>query len=125
MASEILMPSLAAGMEQATLVRWLKQEGEPVRQGEVIAEIETDKAVMEMEAQADGRLGRILVPAGSEEVRVGTPIAILLGAGEDASGLASHSAAGQAVRPDATEAPAVPTPEPDPTRPLRRNSTSR
>ncbi|WP_028241008.1 pyruvate dehydrogenase complex dihydrolipoamide acetyltransferase [Stutzerimonas azotifigens] len=117
MASEILMPSLAAGMEQATLVRWLKQEGDPVSQGEVIAEIETDKAVMEMEAQADGSLGRILVPAGSEEVRVGTPIAILLGAGEDASGLASHSAAGQAVRPDATEAPAVPTPEPDPTAP--------
>ncbi len=82
MPVQIVMPSLAAGTTTAVLRRWLKAEGEPVNQGEVIAEVETDKATMEMEAEETGVLGRILVPSGSEAVAVNTPIAILLQEGE-------------------------------------------
>ena len=82
MPIQITMPSLAAGAEEATLVRWLKAEGEPIRKGEAIAEVETDKATMEMEAEETGTLGRILVPSGSEGVAVNTPIALLLQQGE-------------------------------------------
>jgi pyruvate dehydrogenase E2 component (dihydrolipoamide acetyltransferase) len=82
MATEILMPALSPTMTEGTLSRWLKKEGETVKSGDVIAEIETDKATMEVEAADEGILGRILVGEGSEGVKVNTPIAILVAAGE-------------------------------------------
>jgi len=85
MPTEILMPALSPTMEEGKLAKWLVREGDPVRAGDVIAEIETDKATMEIEAADDGRLGKILVPEGTEHVPVNRPIAILLADGEDVS----------------------------------------
>ncbi len=79
----VTMPALSPTMEAGTLARWLKREGDAVRPGDVIAEIETDKATMEVEAIDEGVLARILVPDGTEEVKVGTPIAVIAGEGED------------------------------------------
>ncbi len=77
MATNILMPALSPTMTEGTLARWLKKEGEEVRAGDVIAEIETDKATMEVEAVDEGVLGKILVPDGTEGVEVNAPIAVL------------------------------------------------
>lgn len=90
MATEILMPSLAAGMEEATLMRWLKHEGDAVAKGDVLAEIETDKALMEMESAVDGKLGQILVPASPDAVQVGTLIAVVLDEDESTTVLDSY-----------------------------------
>ena len=87
MPTPILMPALSPTMTEGNLAKWLKSEGDAVRSGDVIAEIETDKATMEVEAVDEGTLGRILVPAGTEGVAVNTPIAMLLGDGEDQSAL--------------------------------------
>lgn len=84
MATEILMPALSPTMEEGTLARWLKKEGDTVRSGDILAEIETDKATMEFEAVDEGILGRILVAAGTEGVKVNSPIAVLLAEGEKA-----------------------------------------
>jgi pyruvate dehydrogenase E1 component beta subunit len=92
MATQILMPALSPTMTEGTIVRWLKKEGERVEPGEVIAEIETDKATMEFEAVNEGILGRILVPEGTENVAVNTPIAVLLEDGEDLSALGDAAA---------------------------------
>lgn len=83
----LLMPALSPTMTEGTLARWLKKEGDPVKSGDVLAEIETDKATMEMEAVDEGTLGRILVPEGTAGVAVNTPIALLLEEGEDAAAL--------------------------------------
>ncbi len=83
----LLMPALSPTMTEGTLARWLKKEGDPVKSGDVLAEIETDKATMEMEAVDEGTLGRILVPEGTAGVAVNTPIALLLEDGEDAAAL--------------------------------------
>src|SRR5262245_31215629 len=88
MPIEILMPALSPTMTEGNLAKWLKNEGEAVKPGDVIAEIETDKATMEVEAVDEGKLGKILVPAGSQGVKVNQPIALLLEEGEDASALA-------------------------------------
>jgi pyruvate dehydrogenase E1 component beta subunit len=93
MATEILMPALSPTMEEGTLAKWLKQEGDTVAAGDAIAEIETDKATMEVEAVDEGTLGKILIAAGTEGVKVNTPIAMLLGEGEDASTLDKKAAA--------------------------------
>src|SRR5579871_1966314 len=85
MATEILMPALSPTMTEGKLARWLKKVGDEVRAGDVIAEIETDKATMEVEAVDEGKLARILVEEGAEGVAVNTPIAVLAGDGEDAS----------------------------------------
>lgn len=85
MASSILMPALSPTMTEGTLARWIKKEGDQVSSGDVLAEIETDKATMELEAIEDGVLGRILVHDGAEHVAVNTPIGVLLEEGEDAS----------------------------------------
>ena len=77
------MPALSPTMEKGNLARWLKKEGDQIRSGDVIAEIETDKATMEVEATDDGTLGQILVPEGTADVAVNTPIAVILGEGED------------------------------------------
>ncbi|MDP4786268.1 MAG: biotin/lipoyl-binding protein, partial [Alphaproteobacteria bacterium] len=85
MAIEIKMPALSPTMEEGTLAKWLVADGDDVRSGDVIAEIETDKATMEVEAIEDGKIGQILVPAGTQHVKVNAVIAILLEDGESAS----------------------------------------
>ncbi len=92
MPIEILMPALSPTMEEGTLAKWLKKEGDTVQPGDVIAEIETDKATMEVEAIDEGSLARILVPAGTENVKVNTPIATLSVEGEDDVGEAPPAA---------------------------------
>src|SRR5277367_1537361 len=87
MPTEVLMPALSPTMEKGNLSKWLKKEGDTVRSGDVIAEIETDKATMEVEAVDEGTLGKILVPEGTADVAVNTPIAMILSDGEDASAL--------------------------------------
>src|SRR6516225_2848547 len=87
MPIEILMPALSPTMTEGNVTKWLKKEGDEVHSGDVLAEIETDKATMEFEAVDDGRLGKILVPEGAEGIKVNQPIALLLGEGEDASAL--------------------------------------
>ncbi|HSC17841.1 MAG TPA: pyruvate dehydrogenase complex dihydrolipoamide acetyltransferase [Rhizomicrobium sp.] len=88
MATNILMPALSPTMEEGKLSKWLVKEGDDVRSGDILAEIETDKATMEFEAVDEGRIGKILVPEGSEGVKVNQPIAVLLGEGEDAKAAA-------------------------------------
>ena len=83
MPTEVLMPALSPTMEKGNLAKWLKKEGDAVKSGDVIAEIETDKATMEVEAADEGTLGKILVPEGTADVAVNTPIAVILAEGED------------------------------------------
>src|SRR5580700_2942628 len=87
MPIQVLMPALSPTMEKGNLAKWHKKEGDEVKSGEVIAEIETDKATMEVEAVDEGRLGKILVPEGTNDVAVNTPIAMILAEGEDKSAL--------------------------------------
>jgi pyruvate dehydrogenase E1 component beta subunit len=87
MPIQVLMPALSPTMEKGNLARWVKKEGDSVKAGDVIAEIETDKATMEVEAVEEGTLGQILVPEGTADVAVNTPIATILSEGEDASAL--------------------------------------
>ena len=114
----VLMPALSPTMEEGTLARWLVEEGAAVRSGDVIAEIETDKATMEVEAVDEGVVGRILVPSGTEGVKVNTRIALLLSDGEDAAALGGADAAPPAparTEPVATDAhppPALPAAAP-------------
>jgi len=103
MPSNILMPALSPTMTEGNLARWLKKEGDAVAPGDVLAEIETDKATMEVEAVDEGTLGRILVPEGSEGVAVNAVIGVILGEGEDSSAL---DAAPQAAPPAKPAAPA-------------------
>ncbi|PQO21904.1 pyruvate dehydrogenase complex dihydrolipoamide acetyltransferase [Rhodobacteraceae bacterium WD3A24] len=84
MPTEILMPALSPTMEEGTLAKWLVKEGDTVRAGDLLAEIETDKATMEFEAVDEGTVGKLLIDEGSEGVKVNTPIAVLLGEGESA-----------------------------------------
>ena len=97
MAIEILMPALSPTMEEGTLAKWLVTEGAEVRSGDVIAEIETDKATMEVEALDDGTIGKILIAAGTEGVKVNSPIAVLLEEGESADAVASAAPAAAPV----------------------------
>jgi pyruvate dehydrogenase E1 component beta subunit len=83
MPTEVLMPALSPTMEKGNLAKWLKKEGDKIKSGDVIAEIETDKATMEVEAADEGTLGKILVPEGTADVAVNTPIAVILAEGED------------------------------------------
>src|SRR5215475_14566851 len=83
MPIQVLMPALSPTMEKGNLAKWLKKEGDTIKSGDVIAEIETDKATMEVEAEDEGTLGKILVPEGTADVAVNTPIAVILGEGED------------------------------------------
>ncbi len=87
MPTEVLMPALSPTMERGNLAKWLKKEGDKVRSGDIIAEIETDKATMEVEAADEGTLGKILVPEGTADVAVNTPIAVILNDGEDKSAI--------------------------------------
>ena len=105
MAIEILMPALSPTMEEGTLAKWLVAEGDAVRSGDVIAEIETDKATMEVEALDDGTIGKLLVAAGTEAVKVNVAIAVLLEEGESADAMPASSAASPPAT--AIEAPAA------------------
>jgi pyruvate dehydrogenase E1 component beta subunit len=109
MPIEILMPALSPTMEEGTLSKWLKNEGDKVASGDVIAEIETDKATMEVEAVDEGVIGKILIAAGTEGVKVNTAIAVLLQDGESAGDVAAPKAAAPvAAEPAKTETPAKP-----------------
>ena len=110
MATNILMPALSPTMTEGTLAKWLKKEGDTIKSGDVIAEIETDKATMEVEAVDEGVLGKILVAAGTEGVAVNAPIAVLVDAGE-AVPSAAPAAKAEAAAPTATAA-ATPAPAP-------------
>ena len=100
MPIQVLMPALSPTMEKGNLAKWLKKEGEKVKSGDVIAEIETDKATMEVEAIDEGTLGKILVPEGTTDVAVNTPIAVILGEGEDASAIKDGSQAAPQKKPE-------------------------
>src|SRR5580692_3392458 len=93
MPIEVLMPALSPTMTEGNLAKWHKKEGDAVKAGDVLAEIETDKATMEMEAVDEGTLGRIRVPEGAQGVKVNQPIAVILGEGEDAKALSAKPAA--------------------------------
>jgi pyruvate dehydrogenase E1 component beta subunit len=108
MATEILMPALSPTMEEGKLAKWLVKEGDKVTSGQIIAEIETDKATMEFEAVDEGTVGRILVAEGSEGVKVNTPIAVLVEEGESAP--AAAPAAAPATPAPVPAAPAAPAP---------------
>ena len=105
MPTNILMPALSPTMEKGNLAKWLKKEGDKVKSGDVIAEIETDKATMEVEAVDEGTLAKIVVPEGTQDVAVNDVIAVLAGDGEDVK------AAGAAVQPPKGEPKAEAKPE--------------
>ncbi len=120
MPTHILMPALSPTMTEGTLARWLKTEGDAVEPGDIVAEVETDKATMEIEAVDEGVMGKILVAEGVEGVKINTPIAVLLGEGEEAPATAPPAAAappepaapspGAAAAPAAAVAAAAPKP---------------
>jgi pyruvate dehydrogenase E1 component beta subunit len=127
MPIQVLMPALSPTMEKGNLAKWVKNEGDKVKAGDVIAEIETDKATMEVEAVDEGTLGKILVPEGTADVAVNTPIAMILAEGEDASALKDGGAPAMAQKaaesapptekqakaePQTARAPAAPAPPP-------------
>src|SRR5262249_36116626 len=111
MPTEILMPALSPTMEEGTLAKWHVREGDEVRTGDVIAEIETDKATMEVEAIDDGRMGKILVAEGTEHVPVNKPIALLLTDGEDLS-VVSGTPSPERAEGDSAASPRAPSPPP-------------
>jgi pyruvate dehydrogenase E1 component beta subunit len=121
MPTEVLMPALSPTMEKGNLAKWLKKEGDVIKSGDVIAEIETDKATMEVEAADEGTLGKILVPEGTADVAVNTPIAVILGEGEDKAAVkdakpAAQQKAAESAPPAKTQtteakAPAAPAPK--------------
>jgi pyruvate dehydrogenase E2 component (dihydrolipoamide acetyltransferase) len=110
MPTNILMPALSPTMEKGNLAKWLKKEGDTVKSGDVIAEIETDKATMEYEAVDEGTLAKIVVPEGTQDVAVNSVIAVLAGEGEDVK-----AAAAGAAKPTAAKAPEMPKPQAAPT----------
>jgi pyruvate dehydrogenase E1 component beta subunit len=124
MATEVLMPALSPTMTEGKIARWLKSEGEPVRAGDVLAEIETDKATMEVEAIDEGVLAKIVIPEGTEHVAVNTPIAVIAGNGEVAGPEEAIAHAAEArrgpsadtplARPPSASRPAAPRPTPAP-----------
>src|SRR5215213_9739530 len=119
MPTELKMPALSPTMEEGTLAKWLVKEGDTVSSGDILAEIETDKATMEFEAVDEGTIAKILVPEGSDGVKVGTPIALLAGEGEDASAAASAPAPKAEAEPaPKAEASEAPKPAPPPQAPV-------
>src|ERR1700761_5350768 len=119
MTTNILMPALSPTMEKGNLAKWLKKEGDKVKPGDILAEIETDKATMEYEAIEEGTLAKILVPEGTADIAVNQPIAVLAAEGEDVKAAAASGGAAPAkTAPAAAPAPApkaaVPTAAPAP-----------
>jgi pyruvate dehydrogenase E1 component beta subunit len=114
MPIQVLMPALSPTMEKGNLAKWVKSEGDKVKAGDVIAEIETDKATMEVEAVDEGTLGKILVPEGTADVAVNTPIAMILAEGEDASALKDGGGPARAQKAAESAPPAQAQPKPAP-----------
>ncbi len=110
MAIELKMPALSPTMEEGTLAKWLVKEGDTVKSGDILAEIETDKATMEFEAVDEGTIAQILVPEGTDNVKVGVAIALLAGEGEDASSAKVTAPAAGAPQAEAAPVVAAPTP---------------
>jgi pyruvate dehydrogenase E1 component beta subunit len=121
MATEVLMPALSPTMTEGKIARWLKSEGEPVRAGDVLAEIETDKATMEFEAVDDGVLAKIVIPEGTEHVAVNTPIAVIAGNGEEAGAAATIAPAAKAPEKTPAKTPPRPSPLPAPSAVAQRS----
>ncbi len=114
MPTNILMPALSPTMEKGKLAKWLKKEGDKVKSGDILAEIETDKATMEVEAVDEGTLGKILIGDGTDDVAVNTPIAVILGEGEKASDISFEARVPRAPRDEGKKATAVPkSPHPE------------
>ncbi|MEW6149296.1 MAG: pyruvate dehydrogenase complex E1 component subunit beta [Pseudomonadota bacterium] len=111
MPIQVLMPALSPTMEKGNLAKWLKKEGETIKSGDVIAEIETDKATMEVEATDEGTLGKILIPEGTADVAVNTPIATILADGESAADLAKAPAPAKQEKAAESAPPAAAKPE--------------
>src|SRR3954471_20143098 len=107
MPIELKMPALSPTMEEGTLAKWLVKEGDDVKSGDILAEIETDKATMEFEAVDEGKIAKILVPEGTDGVKVGAPIALLASDGEQVSDASATPAAKPAMTDEAT----LPAPE--------------
>jgi pyruvate dehydrogenase E2 component (dihydrolipoamide acetyltransferase) len=105
MPTELKMPALSPTMEEGTLAKWLVKEGDEVKSGDILAEIETDKATMEFEAVDEGKIAKILVPEGTDGVKVGAPIAILAGEGEDVSAAAPKADTAPVEAPKAATPP--------------------
>src|SRR5215831_10182466 len=135
MPINILMPALSPTMEKGNLAKWLKKEGDKVRPGDVIAEIETDKATMEVEAVDEGTIAKIVVPEGTADVPVNQVIAVLAGEGEDVKAASTSAGiAAPSVRPPVLPAPkaqsapakteASPLPAPKAEAPARQSATS-
>src|SRR5665811_1169872 len=101
MPTNILMPALSPTMEKGNLARWLKKEGDKIKSGDIIAEIETDKATMEYEATDEGTLAKIVVPEGTQDVAVNSVIAIMAGEGEDVKAAASGAASAPMAKVEA------------------------
>src|SRR3989304_1579201 len=112
------MPAVAPSMTEGNIVRWAKKQGDTVKQGEILLELETDKAVVEVEAQQDGVLGAILVPEGTNGVKVDTVIALLAAKGEDPATLAVAAGGAEAAR-----AARSPAPPPGPAPPTKTSRT--
>ena len=110
MPTPILMPALSPTMEKGNLAKWFKKEGDTVRSGDVIAEIETDKATMEVESADEGTLGKILVPEGTNDVAVNTPIAMILVDGESSAALKNAAKVATPQRPSSPVASPVVSP---------------
>jgi pyruvate dehydrogenase E1 component beta subunit len=111
MALELKMPALSPTMEEGTLAKWLVKEGDDVKSGDILAEIETDKATMEFEAVDEGKIGKILVPEGTEGVKVGQPIAMLETEGGDAPAAGPKHEPEAQAKPASKEEPSIPAPE--------------
>jgi pyruvate dehydrogenase E1 component beta subunit len=120
MPTQVLMPALSPTMEKGNLAKWLKKEGDTVKSGDVIAEIETDKATMEVEAVDEGTLGKILVPEGTNDVAVNTPIAMILAEGEDKSALKDGKPAPGGATAAPPEKPAESAPPSEKNEPAKR-----
>src|SRR5438270_4376698 len=111
MATELKMPALSPTMEEGTLAKWLVKEGDEVKSGDILAEIETDKATMEFEAVDEGKIAKILVPEGTDGVKVGAAIAIMAGEGESVDAAPKADIAPPAPPKPAAEPKADATPE--------------
>jgi pyruvate dehydrogenase E2 component (dihydrolipoamide acetyltransferase) len=107
MPSNVLMPALSPTMEKGNLAKWLKKEGDTIKSGDVIAEIETDKATMEVEAVDEGTLAKIVVPEGTQDVAVNSVIAVLAGEGEDVKATAAGAAKAPPSKPAEAPKPAA------------------
>jgi len=129
MPIQVLMPALSPTMEKGNLAKWLKKEGEAIKSGDVIAEIETDKATMEVEATDEGTLGKILIPEGTADVAVNTPIATILSDGETPSDLGKAAAPAKQEKaaesaPPAVEAKSAPAPKNEAAAPAAPKATA-